>query len=120
MIVGKGMVDEVFVLQTFGIQIDIVALIDEINNKNEEYAICECLTEELLSINRTDNINTEIVNNMNDARFNQPIIVTAINDSLWVIDGNHRLFKRYKLGKKMTYYIFINRIQLEPFVSEFL
>ncbi|MEJ2076361.1 MAG: hypothetical protein P8X79_23215 [Reinekea sp.] len=98
MIIDKGVDDEVLVLQTFGIQIDIAALIEEINSNSDQFLIHECETEILLGINRTDGINVEV---------------------LRVIDGNHRLLKRQELGRKMTNYIPINGSQLDPFVSEF-
>ncbi|MEJ2046345.1 MAG: ParB/Srx family N-terminal domain-containing protein [Reinekea sp.] len=119
MIIDKGVDDEVLVLQTFGIQIDIAALIEEINSNSDQFLIHECETEILLGINRTDGINVEVLKNIKEARLNQPILVTAIDDSEWVIDGNHRLLKRQELGRKMTNYIPINGSQLDPFVSEF-
>lgn len=120
MIIDKGVVDESLVLQTFGIQINIAALIEEINSHSDQYQVHECETGILIGINRTDGINVEVLKNMNEARLNQPILITAINGYEWVIDGNHRLLKRHELEKKMTNYIPINGNQLDPFVSELL
>lgn len=119
MIIDKGVDDEIIVLQTFGIQINIADLIDDINRNSDRYPIRECETDALLGINRTDGINTEILENISQARLNQPILITAIDGYEWIIDGNHRLLKRYELGKKITNYIPINCDQLDPFVSEF-
>ncbi len=119
MIIYKGVADEVIVLQTFGIQINIAALIDDININADQYQISECETNRLLSINRTDGINTEMIAKMDEFRLNQPVLITAIDSHEWVIDGNHRLLKRHALGKETTLYISINGQQLDPFVSEF-
>lgn len=119
MIIDKGVADEILVLKTFGIQINIAALIDEINIDRNQYQIHECETDILLGINRTDGINVEVLINMEDARLNQPVLVTSIDGYEWVIDGNHRLLKRHELRKEMTNYIPINGKQLGPFISEF-
>ncbi|NVK57907.1 MAG: hypothetical protein HWE26_20090 [Alteromonadaceae bacterium] len=119
MIIEKGASDEIFVLQDFGIQIDIAGLIDHINSNEDQYQVCECATSRLLEVNRADGINREVLANMSDSRSNQPILVTAIDEYEWVIDGNHRLIKRAELAKAVASYIPINGVQLDPYVSEF-
>ncbi|ODS24094.1 hypothetical protein AB835_05595 [Candidatus Endobugula sertula] len=119
MILEKGVADEVIVLQDFEIQINIADLIDHINNNESQYQVLECTTNQLLGLNRTDGINNEVLGKMNKERSNQPILVTAIDEYEWIIDGNHRLLKRAQLGKELTSYIPINRNQLNPYVSTF-
>ncbi|KGD63155.1 hypothetical protein T9A_00475 [Alcanivorax jadensis T9] len=119
MIVEKGADDEVLVLQRFGIQINIAGLIDHINRNSSVFQIKECDTGVLLSINRTDGINSKTLKQMSEIRLEQPVLVTVIDEYEWLIDGNHRLLKRHELGKQSTNYIPINGGQLDPFVSEF-
>ena len=115
MILEKCVDDEVLVLQVFGIQIDIAALIDHINSNMNLYQICECSTNRLLDLNRTDGIDHVTLSRMSEARLNQPVLVTRIDDYEWVIDGNHRLLKRRELAKESTRYIPINGNALDPF-----
>ena len=119
MIIDKGADDEVLVLQSFGIQINIAGLIDHINSNEGLYQVCECATSRLLEVNRTDGINREVIAQMPEYRSNQPILVAAIDGHEWIIDGNHRLLKRAELGKESTCYIPINGPQLDPYVTEF-
>jgi len=119
MIIEKGADDEVLVLRSLGIQIDIAGLIDDINNNDGQYQLCECSTSRLLEANKSDGINKDVLAQMSKSRSNQPILITAIDKYEWIIDGNHRLFKRAELAKESTRYIPINGVQLDPFVSEF-
>ena len=119
MILEKGVSDEVLVLQVFSIQIDVAALIEHINNNESHYQVCECSTDRLLELNRADGINRDTLSKMSEARLNQPVLVTKIDDYEWVIDGNHRLLKRQELLKEVTSYIPIDGTSLDPFVSEF-
>jgi hypothetical protein len=119
MIIDKGADDEVLVLRSFGIQINIASLIDHINSNEGLYQVCECATSRLLEVNRTDGINRELLTQMPEYRSNQPILVAAIDEYEWIIDGNHRLLKRAELGKESTCYISINGPQLDPYVTEF-
>lgn len=119
MIIEKGVADEVLVLQSFGIQIDIAGLIDHINSNESQYQVCECATNRLLEANRTDGISQEVLVQMSESRSSQPILIAAIDEYEWIIDGNHRLLKRVDLEKETTCYIPINGAQLEPYVSEF-
>jgi len=119
MILEKSADDEVLVLQVFGIQIDISGLIEHINNNPSRHQICECETHKLLKLNRTDGINRETLSQIKESRLNQPVLVAAIDEYEWIIDGNHRLLKRLELGKETTPYIPINGVQLDQFVSEF-
>lgn len=119
MIIDKGLSDEVFVLQAFGIQIDIAGLIGDINNNEGQYQVSECSTSRLLEVNRTDEINKEVLTEMTESRSNQPILITAIDEYEWIIDGNHRLLKRVELAKESVRYIPINGAQLDPYLSEF-
>ena len=119
MIIEKGADDEVLVLQTFGIKINISGLIDYINRNSSVFQIKECDTGVLLSINRTDGINSKNLKQISEMRLEQPVLVTAIDEHQWLIDGNHRLLKRHELGKQTTNYIPINGGELDPFVSEF-
>lgn len=119
MIIDKGAIDEILVLQFFGIQINITGIVDRINSNEDQFQVCECATRRLLEVNRTDGINREVLDKMTESRISQPILVTVIDEYEWVIDGNHRLFKRVELARESTCYIPINGEQLDPFVSEF-
>lgn len=119
MTLEKGAIDEVLVLQVFGIQINIADLIDHINDNQNLFQVCECPTDRLLKLNRTDGITAETLSQMGEDRCDQPVLVTSIDNYEWIIDGNHRLLKRRELDKENTLYIHINGDVLNPFVSEF-
>lgn len=119
MILETGVADEVSVLQVFGVQVDVAALIEEINNNPGQYQIHECETSRLLECNRNDFINHEALSQISDSRLNQPLLVAVIDDYEWVIDGNHRLLRRAELAKDTTSFIPIPGEELGRFISQF-
>ncbi len=103
MLLRKGSSDEKVILKSHGIIIDIAGLIDHINVNEDRFQVCECPTQQLLDINRTDGINFDLIASMDGDRINQPVLVASIDGYEWVIDGNHRLLKRHELQEEFSF-----------------
>lgn len=117
MLLCKSVSDEQLVLNSHGIQIDVARLIDYINANEDRFQVRECSTQRLMDLNRADGINRNVIASMEGSRVEQPVLVANIDGHEWIIDGNHRLLKRYELYRENSCYIPVGGNELEPFVS---
>ena len=91
--ISKGLPDEVFVVGSYGLRIQVHGLIDWINNSPNVDAVW-CSTDDLLRLRRSDRVQAAVVASMPDHRRDEPVLLCQLLEEWWVIDGNHRLEKR--------------------------
>ncbi len=98
----KSSEDEGLFLNQLSIKVRTSDLIDHINNNTTLYEILWLETSELVNLSRTDGINLDHLNTINEERLIEPIIISRLGEETWVIDGNHRLLKRHNNGLRTT------------------
>jgi hypothetical protein len=100
------MPDEVFVLRELGCCIRIADLIHAVNRAPELSRI-EVETARLAVMRRSDRLSKSYLGGISEPRLSEPVLVGALAEALWIIDGNHRLERRIRLQIEHTGVIFV-------------
>ena len=115
--ISKIFQDEEYTIRKYSLKINISNLIDAINKSEIKYELEELKIEELPLVIISEGIDEKYMKNINDKRRDEPIIITIINEELFLIDGNHRLNKRIQDGFKIFKILFILPNELERFIE---
>lgn len=117
--ISKSSPDEGLFLNALSIKICISELIDYVNSNASFYEIRWLETSELLKLARTDGINRDHLSSIDETRLDEPVIISTIGEEEWIVDGNHRLIKRYEKMLTNTPAIVIPKKMLSKFTENF-
>ncbi len=115
MTLSRSMQDECFLCRELGVLVQIFHIIDAINAATDAEVFFRPV-EELLALSRADRIDGRTVENMSEARRDEPVLIAALGGSYWIIDGNHRLARRQRDGFQDAAVVEVSPELLKPCV----
>jgi hypothetical protein len=114
---NKGFDDEVFICRELNLQINIDELIVFLNENTSKYEIIKLDIGDFDSFVLADRLDDQTLEAMQDVRVHEPLICADLSGHVRVIDGNHRLAKRKKLGLEHCYVVMVPFRLLSDFIE---